>query len=129
MGDYSALIGRIAVALIFVINGATKAFNFEPLWHTLNLKGIPMAPAVAILVIIIELGGGLALMLGFNAKFFSMIMTVYMVILTAVFHPIWSDLTLYQDFLKDLAVIGGLLMINSHGAGKSSVDGSHVFDV
>lgn len=129
MNAISAIIGRIAIALLFIIQGGLKIFDFEHFWQTLDLQGFPMAPFIAILVVIIEFGGGLSLILGFNARFFSMVMAIYLLIVTFVELPFWSDFELFEDFIKNIAIIGGLLMVNWHGAGPSSVDESHIFDV
>jgi putative oxidoreductase len=129
MNAVSAIIGRIAIALLFVIQGGLKIFDFEHFWHQLEFQGFPMAPFVAILVVLIEFGGGLSLILGFNARFFSMIMAIYLLIVSFVELPFWSDFELFEDFVKNIAIVGGLLMVNWHGAGPSSVDESHIFDV
>ena len=129
MNEYSAVIGRIAISLVFIIEGLLKAFNFEPFLHKLEIvDGIPGAPLIAILAIMIELGGGMALIFGFSAKFFSFIMAFYLMIVTFTQFHFWSDFEMFEEFIRNIAIIGGLLMINSHGAGPSSVDSSHVFD-
>lgn len=129
MTAYSAIIGRVAIALLFILYGGYKVYDFEHFWHQLDLQGFPAAPFIAILVVIIELGGGLSLILGFNARFFSFVMALYLGIVTIVEVQFWNDMELFDDFMKNIAIIGGLFMVNSHGAGPSSVDESHVFDV
>lgn len=129
MNAYSAIVGRIAIALLFILYGGYKVWDFEHFWHQLEFDGFPAAPFFALLVVIIELGGGISLILGFNARFFSFIMGVYLFIVTMVEVQFWNDMELFDDFLKNIAIIGGLFMVNSHGAGPSSVDESHVFDV
>ena len=130
MNAYSATIGRILIALVFIIEGLFKVFTFEKFWHGLDLSGVPAAPFFAILVVLIELGGGISMVLGFNARFFSFIMAIYLLIVTFLEYPIWSDYDAYFHlFIRNIAIIGGLFMVNSHGAGPSSVDESHVFDV
>ena len=129
MNTYSAIIGRVAISLVFIIGGIIKVFSFESFWQKLEIsQGVPAAPFVAILVVIIELGGGISLLLGFNARFFSFIMALYLFIITIIQYPFWSDMELFQLFIRNIAIIGGLFMVNSHGAGPSSVDESHVFD-
>lgn len=129
MSDNSAIIGRIFIALLFMLYGGYKVFDFEHFWHKLEFDGFPMAPFVAILVVAIELGGGIFLILGFNAKFVSLVMAIYLFIVTVVEVQFWNDFAHFEDFLKNIAIIGGLFMINSHGAGATSVDESHLFDV
>lgn len=129
MNAKSAIYGRIAIALLFLLYGGYKVYDFEHFWHKLELEGFPAAPLVALLVVVIELGGGISLILGFNARFFSLVMGIYLFIVTFVEVQFWNDMELFDDFLKNIAIIGGLLMVNSHGAGPSSVDESHIFDV
>jgi len=129
MNTYSAIIGRIAISIVFIIEGLLKVMDFEAFRLRLEIEhGVPAAPAVAILMILIELGGGISLILGFSARFFSFIMALYLLVATIVHYPFWSDFSLFEEFIRNFAIIGGLLMINSHGAGPSSVDSSHVFD-
>lgn len=129
MNAYSATIGRILISLVFIIEGLLKAFDFEHFWSQLQLAGFPMAPFFALLALLIELVGGVSLIIGFNAKFFSFIMAIYLLIVSFVTFKFWSDFDLFEEFIRNIAIIGGLLMINSHGAGPQSVDESHVFDV
>jgi putative oxidoreductase len=129
MSAYSAIIGRIAIALLFILEGVVKVYDFEHFWQTLDLQGFPMAPFISIVVVIIELGGGISLILGFNARFFSFVMAIYLLVVTIVEVQFWSNFDLFHDFLLNIGVIGGLLLVNSHGAGPNSVDESHIFDV
>ena len=129
MKNYLSLIGRIFLSLIFIYHGITKVADFEYFWHGLELKGIPLAPMVAIFIVFIELGGGLAILIGFYTRFFTSIMAVYLIGVTLVYYPFWSDFGLFEDFMRNMAIVGGLIIEDYAGAGKNSVDDSHIFDV
>ncbi|HAW52324.1 MAG TPA: hypothetical protein DCX54_08375 [Flavobacteriales bacterium] len=129
MRNYLSLIGRIFLSLIFIVHGTMKVMDFEHFWHGLELKGVPLAPMVSIIVVFIELGGGLAILIGFYTRFFTSIMAIYLLGVTLVYYPFWSDTTLFEDFMRNLAIVGGLIIEDYAGAGKNSVDDSHVFDV
>ena len=129
MRNYLSLIGRIFLSLIFIYHGIMKAIDFETFWHVLNLKGVPAAPLVSIIVVFIELGGGVAILIGFYTRFFTSIMAIYLIGVTIFNYPFWFDMDLLEDFMKNFAIIGGLIIEDYAGAGKNSVDDSHVFDV
>lgn len=129
MKHYLSLIGRIFLSQVFIIHGIMKVMDFEHFWHVLDLKGIPIAPLLAILVVFIELGGGIAIMVGFYAKFFSSIMAIYLLVVTMFYFPFWLDFELYFDgFILNMAIVGGLIIEDFAGAGENSVDDAHLFD-
>ena len=128
MNKHIALLGRILLSGVFIIHGIIKIVNFESIWHALQFKGFPMAPIVLIIVIFIELIGGIAVLIGFQAKFFSPIMALYLFVITIVNYPFWSDFMFFEEFIRNMAIVGGLLILEYAGAGQESVDGSHFFD-
>ena len=129
MRNYLSLIGRIFLSLVFIVHGIMKVMDFEQFWKVLELKGVPVAPLLSIFVIFIELGGGIAILIGFYTRFFTSIMAVYLFVVTLVLHPFWFDFDHFDNFIKNFAIIGGLIIEDNAGAGKNSVDDSHYFDV
>ena len=129
MRNYLSLIGRIFLSLVFIVHGIMKVMDFEQFWKVLELKGVPVAPLLSIFVIFIELGGGIAILIGFYTRFFTSIMAVYLFVVTLVLHPFWFDFDHFDNFIKNFAIIGGLIIEDYAGAGKNSVDDSHYFDV
>jgi putative oxidoreductase len=84
-----------------------------------------VAAAVAILV---EVGGGLALIAGFGTRFAAIALAVFTLVATFAFHNYWAmpaDKVMIQQlmFFKNIAVVGGLLALAALGAGKLSLDG------
>ena len=129
MSKHLSLIGRVLLSGVFIIEGILKVFDFEHFWHVMELKGIPVAPLVSILVVFIELGGGVAILLGFYTRFFSPIMAIYLFCVTLVNFPFWTDMIHFDDFIRNMAIVGGLIIEDFAGAGPESIDGSHFFDV
>jgi uncharacterized membrane protein YphA (DoxX/SURF4 family) len=52
-----------------------------------------------------------------------LIMACYLFFITLIYYPIWTDLIYYQDFIKNLAITGGLLTLSYFGGGPKSLDG------
>jgi putative oxidoreductase len=72
--------------------------------------------------IVVEIGGGLSLFLGFKAKWAALIIALYLIPATLIFHGHFSDQGQFVQFLKNLAIIGGLLMVAAFDGGKISLD-------
>jgi len=126
MKAYLPLFGRMGISLVFILFGLEKSMDFEHSRHFLAVVGYPDAPVLVIISIIIEFVGGILVLIGYHVKITAMIMAAYVLLTTAIFYPIWSDLSHYQDFIKNLAIIGGLLILSYHGAGPKSLDSNEL---
>ena len=122
MLSYVPLIGRIGLSLIFLFNGILKLLAFDQTWHKIDLAGIPMAPLVLVLAIMIELGCGISVLIGFNARAAAWVLLIYLIPTTFIFHAFWVNQVELEHFLKNIALIGGLLFVAHHGAGPMSLD-------
>ena len=129
MKRHLSLLGRVLLSGVFISHGLVKIFDFTHYWNVLDLEGYAIAPLIAVLIIVIELGGGIALLVGFYARFFSPIMAVYLITFTIMHYPFWSDFQYFEGFMTQMAVVGGLFIETYAGAGPDSVDGSHYFDI
>jgi putative oxidoreductase len=108
-------IGRFLMSVIFILSGAGKLMQFSGTADMMASKGIPLAHIALALSIIIEIGGGLALLAGFKLRYVALVMALWLVPVTLVFHNFWAyqgqDRMMQQtNFLKNLAIIGGLLV-------------------
>lgn len=122
-------LARILISIIFVGAGALKLMHFSGTAQMLAAKGIPLATVVAALVILIELGGGIAIIIGWKTKVAAAVQFVYLIPVSVMFHNFWAappEMHQMQqlNFLKNLAIMGGLLLLATRGAGASSVDGA-----
>lgn len=123
------LAGRILLALIFIIAGFGKITGFAGTAGYMASKGIPMAEVLLVPTIIIELGGGLLLAVGYKARWAALAIFLFIIPTTLIFHAFWSvepaqmQMQMIQ-FQKNLAIMGGMLYVVVHGAGPWSIDKS-----
>jgi putative oxidoreductase len=132
--DVLALIGRILLALIFVLSGIQKITNFSGTAGFMAMNGLPAVMLLLIVSIVIELGGGLLIVVGFQARWAAIIIFLFMIPVTLVFHVHGYQMAMAQhqmpmammqkvNILKNISVEGGLLVLAAFGPGRYSVDG------
>ncbi|MYN12825.1 DoxX family membrane protein [Pusillimonas sp. TS35] len=122
-----SLFGRLAIIALFLPAGLSKITGFAGTVGYINSIGLPAPTLAAIVAIIVEVGGSLALIAGFHTRIAALVMAVFTVVATFSFHTFWSvpaDQVMMQQllFYKNIAVIGGLLTLAAHGAGALSMD-------
>jgi len=127
VNDTAALVGRVLLAALFIWSGAGKLAGFAATAGYIASKGLPMPEVLAALSIVAELGGGLALLFGFKARWAALMIAVFVAVITPIFHNFWAvpdaQLTMQKiNFGKNLAIIGGMLMVFAFGPGKFSID-------
>ena len=122
-----ALVGRLLLALLFLPAGISKIAGFAGTAAYIASKGLPLPELGAMIAIIVEVGGGLALIAGFGTRMAALALAVFTLVATFVFHNFWgvpADQAMMQQlmFYKNIAVVGGLLVLAAHGAGAWSLD-------
>lgn len=121
------LVGRALMALIFIGSGFSKITGFADTAASMAGKGIPMVEVLLPLVILIELGGGLLLALGYKARFAALAIFLFLIPATLIFHDFWAvepeqfKMQLIQ-FQKNLAIMGGMLYVVCAGPGRMSLE-------
>ena len=128
MNRYGTLLGRVLVALIFVLSGIGKITGFEDTVSYIASMGLPLPQLGAVAAIIVEVGGGLMVVVGWRARWAAAAMLVFTALAAVLFHGFWavpSDqvLNTMVHFMKNLSIMGGLLYIVVHGSGPLSLDG------
>ena len=123
----AALVGRILLAVIFIISGFGKIPGFEGTVGYIASKGLPMPQLVAIGTIVVELGGGILLAVGYKARWAALALAVFTLLAAIIFHNFWAveaaqKMAQQINFLKNLAITGGMLMVFAFGPGRYSVD-------
>ena len=118
--DLAAPLGRVLLALMFVMAGISKISGYSGMQGYMESMGVP--GALLPLVIALEVLGGLALILGWHSRLAAFLLAGFTVMATLIFHANIGDQTQYLMFMKNLSVTGGLLMIVSLGAGPFSLD-------
>jgi putative oxidoreductase len=125
--DWAALVGRILLGVIFITSGFSKIGGFEGTAGYIASKGLPMQQVLAALAILIELGGGILLVLGWKARWAALAIAVFTLLSAFLFHDYWTypeaqRMEQYINFWKNLAIAGGMLMVFAFGPGRYSVD-------
>ncbi len=120
--NYFPLIARICLAAIFLQSGFGKLLNPAATQQFIASAGIPLAPLFLVGAIVFELGGALLVLLGYQARWGAIALILFMIPTTLIFHTDFADSTQVTQFLKNLAIIGGLLMIADYGSGPLSLD-------
>ena len=121
------VVARVLLALMFILAGFSKFAGLEGTAGYIASKGLPMPAVLAFLVALLEVVGGIALAIGFQARIAGLALAVFTLVASVLFHNFWAmpaDQAFVQQlmFMKNLAVAGGLLLVFSFGAGPASVD-------
>ncbi len=122
-----SLLGRLLLALLFVPAGLMKITGFSGTVGYIASVGLPLASLGAVLAIVVEVGAGLALALGWRTRWAALVLAVFTLAATVLFHNFWAmpaDQAFVQQlmFFKNIAVVGGLLVVAAFGAGSLSLD-------
>jgi len=120
-------LARILISAIFLISGIQMLMHFDSTAHMLGEKGIPLATVATAISILIEIGGAIMIIIGWQTKLAAAIQFIYLIPVTIMYHNFWAAPPQLHDvqqvnFLKNLAIMGGLLILATRGAGASSVD-------
>ena len=121
------LTGRVLLALLFLPAGIGKIGGFAGTVGYIGSVGLPLPQLAAVLAIVVEVGGGLALLAGYGTRLAALALALFTLVATFVFHNFWAmppEQVMMQQlmFFKNIAVVGGLLVLAAHGAGAYSVD-------
>jgi putative oxidoreductase len=127
INKFGPLLGRILIAQIFLMSGFSKIGGFAGTAGYMASKGLPMVDVLLAITILIELGGGLMILAGFKARFGAMALFLWMIPVTLLFHNFWAVPADQQQiqvimFMKNLAIMGGMLYIMAFGSGPMSID-------
>lgn len=117
MSSYVPLIGRILLGLIFVLSGITKVTGFEGTQQHMASQGIPLTGVLLVGAILVEVLGGLSILLGLWARAGATALFLFLIPATLIFHTDFSQQTQMIMFLKNLSIMGGLLLLFAYGGG------------
>ena len=116
----SAPLGRLLIALIFVISGVGKLGSYagtQGYMETMGVPGALLAPVIAL-----EVLGGLAIILGWQTRLVAFLLAGFCIVSAVLFHGNIGDQMQQIQFLKNLGLAGGFLFLVAHGAGAWSLD-------
>ncbi len=124
---YAAPVGRVLLALIFIVAGAQKITGYAGTQGYMEMMGVP--GALLPLVILTELGGGIALLLGWQARIVAFLLAGFSILSGLIFHYFPSlgmegmeAQAQMISFMKNLSIAGGMLMVTRLGAGAFALD-------
>ncbi len=122
-----ALIGRWLLAALFLPAGIAKMTGFAGTVGYIASVGLPAPTLGAVIALIVEVLGGLALVLGFGTRVAAVVLAIFTLVASFFFHPYWNveaaqQLIPFLLFYKNIAVVGGLLILAAFGPGAWSLD-------
>jgi putative oxidoreductase len=114
-------VGRLLLASLFILEGWSKIQGYQAAADYMTGFGVPsvLLPAA----IALELGGGLLIAVGWQARIAAAALAAFCVATAVIFHNQVSNSNQLLHFEKDLAIAGGLLVLALAGAGRWSLDG------
>jgi putative oxidoreductase len=118
--SFAEITARVLLATLFLLAGAGKLGAYSATAAYMSSAGVPSALLPA--VIVTELGGALALILGWRTRIVAALLAGFSVLTALLFHNNFADQAQMVNFLKNLAIAGGLLLLVVNGAGPFSID-------
>ena len=125
--SFAPLLGRILLAFIFLQSAFDKVLNYDKTLNLMGARGIAEPQMLLPLAIAALFAGGIMILVGWKARWGALALIVFMIPATLYFHGYWTypqpqQLNQFHHFVKNIAIIGALLMIMGMGSGALSVD-------
>lgn len=120
MKKISEFTARLLLALVFLLAGISKISGYADTQGYMEAMGIP--GALLPLVILLEAGGGLAIILGWQTRLVAVALALFSLAAAAIFHNNLADQMQLIMFTKNIAIAGGFILLAVHGAGGYSLD-------
>jgi putative oxidoreductase len=125
--DMVLLLGRIALGAIFVKSGIQKLMTLAAFATVLASRGIPQSAVWAAIGATVECVGGILIISGYRTRFASLLMILFVIVATAISHRYWEFADAARraqesQFFKNLAIIGGFLLLFVTGSGRFGLD-------
>lgn len=125
--DIAALVARILLSGMFIYSGFDKIPGFDGLVGYIASKGMPLPQLMAIGAIVVELGAGLLLLVGWKARWAALAIFLFIIPTTLIFHKFWMAppeqvMSQQINFMKNVTIMGGMLMVWAFGPGRLSLD-------
>lgn len=122
--NWAPVVGRLLLAVAFLIGAAFKIPGTESFAAEVAMTaavGVPFATVAVFLAFILEVAGGVALVIGWKTRLMAFLLMLFTVLLTALFHSNLSDPMQIGQFVSHLSLIGGLLYVSVYGAQHAAV--------
>lgn len=121
-GDSLALVGRVLIAAIFLLSGAAKLADPAATIAYIDSAGLPLGLVAFGGAVLVEMGGGLALVLGYRTRLVAAALALFSLLTALAFHSALSDQNQFIHLFKNVAMAGGLMQVVAFGAGRFSLD-------
>ena len=115
-------VGRLLIGSIFLMSGLSKLPAYTAMTAAISGAGLPFAPLGYAITLVVEIGLGLLLAIGYRARAVALGLAIWCVVTAIFFHNNFADQNTMIHFLKNLMLAGGLLQIVHFGAGAVSLD-------
>lgn len=121
-GSVLPLLGRIGIAAIFILSGLAKLAAPAATIGYIQSVGLPFPQLGLVIAILVELVGGIALVLGYRLRVVATVLALFSIVTALAFHAALSDQNQFIHFFKNVAIAGGLLNVIALGGGAWSLD-------
>jgi putative oxidoreductase len=115
--------GRFLLAILFILSGLSKLGAAAGTQAYIAKAGLPLPVLAYVVAVVVELGGGLMLLVGYRTRVAALVLALFTLAAAAFFHNQLGDRNQFIHFMKNLAICGGLLQLYAFGAGGFSIDG------
>jgi putative oxidoreductase len=122
--DQTVFIGRLFFSSMFLLFAYGKLTGYAGTVSYISSLGVPAPSLFTLLAIIIELGGGLLMLVGYHTRLVALGLAIYVLISAFIGHFQLGDFNQYQHFMKNMAIVGGALAFVAFGGGAYSLDAS-----
>lgn len=121
-------LGRILLAALFLMSGLSKLGAAAATMGYITSAGLPFPQVVYAITVAVEIGAGLLLLIGFQARPAAAVLAIFSIAAAIFFHNNFADQNQAIHFLKNVAIAGGLLQLAATGAGRFSLDARRSVD-
>lgn len=104
--------GRGLLGLYFIVPGLSKVFGWSGTVEYMMSKSVPLIPVALVITIIIQVGVGASLLLGYRPQIAAAILAALTLVINIFMHDFWNDPAETQNFVKNLAILAGLLFVS-----------------
>jgi putative oxidoreductase len=131
---YLVMFGRVLLSIIFLLSGLGKIMDWNGTAQIMASQGLPLIPLLLAGAIVTELAGGLSVLLGWKARWGAWLLFLYLIPTTLIFHDFWAFTgtemqTQLVNFLKNLSIMGGLLLVAAYDGAALVADREADFTV
>ena len=122
------LMGRLLIGLYFILPGVQKITQFDTMSQYMEKHNVPMVSLLLIVTIVLQIVGGLAIIVGYKGKLAAFILAGLTLMISIYMHNFWNlpeggDVSHEtQNFVKNMAIMAGLLILAARGTGQFSIE-------